>query len=263
MKEKDTFDVVQTVVKSGEGFLIAQRSNDDLWEFMGGKIKEGEDLREAALRELNKETDLELKEEDLKNFRRGDSYRSSKDGRFRLNPVFFELEEDRKNSMTEQGLSEEHNDFEWIDITCFDEFNTLGQYRALEHLNIVNGRVALAFVERDGKFLAVKRSEENSTPSKWSTVSGGIEAGETPEEAAVRELFEETGLEAELERKGEYYIGRSEYGLWRLEPVLMEYTGGEIDLNWELSEYRWMKPEEVENLDTIGELKGFDKLGLR
>ncbi|MFB6158653.1 MAG: NUDIX domain-containing protein [Candidatus Nanohalobium sp.] len=137
-----------------------------------------------------------------------------------------------------------------------------GKVKENEDLEIVNGRVALALVEKEGEFLAVKRSEENSTPGKWATVSGGSEPGENPEEAAKRELREETGLKAEVMEKGEYYIGEGEQGMWRLEPVLMEYKGGEIDLNWELSEYRWVDPGEVENLETLGKLKGFDKLGL-
>ncbi|MFB6100406.1 MAG: NUDIX domain-containing protein [Candidatus Nanohalobium sp.] len=263
MDSSDTFDVVQTVVRSGGEYLLAKRSEDNFWEFMGGKVKEEEDLKQAAIRELNEETDLELSQEELHDFRKGDSYRSEDDDRFRLNPVFFEVSEKKKREMSPEGLSEEHTDFEWIELTEFDRYDTLGQYPALEHLDVVNGRVALALVEKDGEFLVVKRSEENSTPGKWSTVSGGIEPGETPEDAAKRELREETGMEAEVVEKGGYYIGEGEQGTWRLEPVLMEYKSGEIDLNWELSRYRWVEPGEVENLDTLGKLKGFDKLGLR
>lgn len=49
---------------------------------------------------------------------------------------------------------------------------------------------------RDGRFLLVKRGKE---PWKgWLAFpGGGIERGETPEQAAHRELFEETALRAE------------------------------------------------------------------
>jgi 8-oxo-dGTP pyrophosphatase MutT (NUDIX family) len=257
----ETIDVVQTVVRAGEKYLMGKRSKDKYWEFLGGKV-EDESLKEAALRELNEETDLKLNERDIKEFRRGDSYRSSDDEKFRLNPVLIVLSEEKMNSMTREGLSREHTDFAWIELEEFDEYETLGQYQALENLNLIEGRVALAVVEKDGKSLAVKRSKDNSSAGKWGAVSGKIESVEAPEEAAKRELREETGLEAEVNRKGDYYIGRGEKGLWRLEPVLMKYRSGEVNLNWELSEYRWLKPDEIENLETMGRMKGLEKLGL-
>lgn len=259
----EKIDVVQTVVKSEGEYLIAKRSKDSYWEFMGGKVEEEETLKEAAVRELNEETDLNLSEKDIRKFSKGDSYLSEDDEKYRLNPVYLELDAEKKKGMSEEGLSREHTDFEWIDLNEFDEYETLGQYKALEHLDIVNGRVALAMVRRNGGYLVVKRSEENSTPGKWSTVSGGIEHGETPEEAAKRELREETGLKAEVVDTAEYYIGEGESGYWRLEPVLMEYMDGRVNLNWELSESRWIEPEEVEDLESIGKLKSFDKFGLR
>jgi 8-oxo-dGTP pyrophosphatase MutT (NUDIX family) len=262
MESEDTLDVVQTVVESEGEFLIAKRSRDSYWEFMGGKVKKGEDLEEAALRELNEETDLKLQKKDTKDFRRGDSYRSSADSKYRLNPVHFRISEEKKKKMTEEGLSREHTDFQWIDLTRFDEFETLGQYQALENPEIVNGRVALAVVEKDGEYLVVKRSEENSSAGKWGAVSGKIEAEENVEEAAKRELNEETGLKAEIIGKADFYIGKGEKGYWRLEPVLMKYVSGEVNLNWELSDFQWIKPEEAKNLDTMGRMKGLEKLDI-
>ena len=258
-----TIDVVQTVIKSREEFLIARRFTDSYWEFIGGKIEEDEELKAAAVREVNEETGLELDEKDLYGFKRGESYRSGDDNRFRLNPVYFEIEEVEKDSMTLEGLSSEHTDFEWIDLTNFDEYDTLGQYTALEHLDIVNGKVALAAVEKDGEFLFVKRSEENSSPGRWGFVSGGIETGENPKDAAVRELREETDLKAEPVETGDYFIGRGEKGLWRLEPVKLKHLSGEVDLNWELSEYEWIKISEIDEFKTSGSYKPVEKLNLK
>jgi 8-oxo-dGTP pyrophosphatase MutT (NUDIX family) len=44
------------------------------------------------------------------------------------------------------------------------------------------------------RVLALKRSPGTRCPGAWETVHGRIEAGETPEAAAERELREETGL---------------------------------------------------------------------
>jgi 8-oxo-dGTP pyrophosphatase MutT (NUDIX family) len=51
-------------------------------------------------------------------------------------------------------------------------------------------------VRRDGELLAMRRAPERL--GYWSLVSGGVEPDETPEEAAQRELLEETGLRAEV-----------------------------------------------------------------
>ena len=60
-------------------------------------------------------------------------------------------------------------------------------------------------VRRPGKrgteFLVVLRSPEKL--GYWHLVAGGLEPDETPEEAAVRELREETGLEALPEPLGD------------------------------------------------------------
>lgn len=42
--------------------------------------------------------------------------------------------------------------------------------------------------------LALQRGPNTRCPASWETVHGRIEAGERPEDAAVRELREETGL---------------------------------------------------------------------
>lgn len=55
--------------------------------------------------------------------------------------------------------------------------------------------------KRGGEFLVVLRSPEKL--GYWHLVAGGLEADETPEEAAVRELREETGLEALPEPLGD------------------------------------------------------------
>ena len=45
--------------------------------------------------------------------------------------------------------------------------------------------------------LTLQRGQGTRCPTAWETVHGRIEPGETPEQAAVREVREETGLEVE------------------------------------------------------------------
>ena len=52
--------------------------------------------------------------------------------------------------------------------------------------------------ESGWEFLAALRAPGARSESYWSLISGGVEPGETPFEAARRELEEETGLTAPL-----------------------------------------------------------------
>ena len=55
---------------------------------------------------------------------------------------------------------------------------------------------------RRGEILVVHRSAELG--GYWHTIAGGVEAGETFAEAAVRELHEETGLTAAVHATGDF-----------------------------------------------------------
>ncbi|MBN8209878.1 NUDIX hydrolase [Bacillus sp. NTK071] len=61
------------------------------------------------------------------------------------------------------------------------------------------GKVWLAaagIVESEGKYLVVKK-KYGGLKGQWSFPAGFVDAGETVDEAAVREVFEETGIIAE------------------------------------------------------------------
>ena len=54
----------------------------------------------------------------------------------------------------------------------------------------------LCYIEKDGKYLMLHRvkKENDLNHDKWVGIGGKFEKGETPEEACLRESFEETGL---------------------------------------------------------------------
>ena len=54
---------------------------------------------------------------------------------------------------------------------------------------------AVALIDRDGRVLLAQRPEGKSMAGLWEFPGGKVEKGETPEDALVRELHEELGIE--------------------------------------------------------------------
>lgn len=56
--------------------------------------------------------------------------------------------------------------------------------------------VVAGFLRKDGKILVGQRPENNTLAGQWEFPGGKIELGESPEDALIRELSEELGIEA-------------------------------------------------------------------
>lgn len=85
----------------------------------------------------------------------------------------------------------------------------------------------------------------------WSFPKGKLQGAETFEEAAIREVFEETGLHCKLGT----YVGFVNYVDRKDRPKvviywLMEMTGGAFAANDEVSELRWVSVDEARQLVT-------------
>ena len=70
--------------------------------------------------------------------------------------------------------------------------------------------VALVFIEQDGRILLVK---QNYGRQYWSLPGGAMEPGESIDQAAIREVKEETGLDIRLNRVVGLYSKPKENGL--------------------------------------------------
>ena len=98
---------------------------------------------------------------------------------------------------------------------------------------------------RDGKVAVVHRDRYDD----WSLPKGKLDAGESFEEAALREVREETGLECELGRELEPVSYVDQKGRPKLVRYwLMEVTGGDFEANDEVDEMRWLEPAEAARL---------------
>lgn len=110
----------------------------------------------------------------------------------------------------------------------------------------------------DGKkILLLKRSQEvASFQGYWSCISGYVENGEFPQDAAVREIEEETNLPSsdfQLHQKSGPHFSESETiifkSFWYSFRANKNHSPVKID--WEHEEFIWLHPKEVENYRTV------------
>ena len=123
--------------------------------------------------------------------------------------------------------------------------------------DLVERRVVTAFLERGGRVLVVRRSESvGSFRGKWSGISGFLE-GPDPEAHVRREVEEETGLaDLRLLAAGPVIRGRGpDTTVYAIRPFRFEAPVGDVRLDWENVEYRWVAPEEMAALDAVPKLR--------
>ncbi len=108
-------------------------------------------------------------------------------------------------------------------------------------------------VVRDGdKVLLLKRSAEVGTfQGYWAAVSGFVEAGDSPQRTAVKELGEETGLDLPIAKEGEMVTVRDRNIIWHIHPFLFEARAPSVCIDWEHTEFCWVSPQEVKDYQTV------------
>jgi len=106
-------------------------------------------------------------------------------------------------------------------------------------------RAAGGVVSRDGRVALVHRPKYDD----WTLPKGKLDAGETFEQAALREVREETGLSCRLGRElpsARYIDAKGRRKLvryWQMEPL-----EGEFAPNKEVDQLRWAEPAEAREL---------------
>lgn len=128
-----------------------------------------------------------------------------------------------------------------------------------------SGGVVYRRTETGYEFVAVQRARHGD----WSLPKGHIEAGESRENAAIREVMEETGIEARIVgdlQEVVYFYRRAKEGLTRksvyyyLMEALSDDLGGP---NWEVSEARWLPMSQADSLLSYANDKETIRLALK
>lgn len=166
-----------------------------------------------------------------------------------------------KSSTDEIQLApDEHDDIRWIaeqdlENADLDLLPTVKCYsreaiRLAKDIPQKQVTIAIGIVEHEGRFLILRRLDINPMWNhKWEFPGGKIEFGETPEQACVREVKEETGLDINnLELLGlhtDYWHLPDKEIQVQLVIYRAAYVSGEVKLDPnEDDEYKWVTLDE-------------------
>jgi 8-oxo-dGTP diphosphatase len=116
--------------------------------------------------------------------------------------------------------------------------------------------VSSIIIKKDNKLLLVKE-KQNDNREWWVFPGGGVEFGETLEDAALREIKEELGLDVEIKE----FLGFKEVIFPKHEYhtivffFIADPLDGEINKIDEILDVGYFTAEEIKNLDLVGSAK--------
>lgn len=117
-----------------------------------------------------------------------------------------------------------------------------------------SGEAAGCFIEVGPDLLYLKRAPSRPMPNTWGIPGGKLEPGETPRQAVIREVQEETGIDIdalELQFIGTLYIVRTD---WSYPFHLFALSFSEkplVTINTEHTDIRWISAENATSLHLI------------
>jgi len=190
--------------------LAPHISRDGLWTLPGGGVEHGEDPRDAVVREVHEETSLEVRIGETAHtfsLHLPDTWRKGRRVDAHSLRIVYEgwvppdsppprvLEVDGSTVEAAWQPLEGVLDGSVPTVALVKEALAAHRPHRLQRV------AAYALVVRDSPERAVlltRNSVRGPHPGQWSLPGGGIEHGEDPRDAVVREVAEETGLTAEV-----------------------------------------------------------------
>ncbi|MCK4808697.1 MAG: NUDIX domain-containing protein [Candidatus Aenigmarchaeota archaeon] len=111
----------------------------------------------------------------------------------------------------------------------------------------------VGIIKFDDKILLLKRNGDRTTsPNMWQGVSGALKEREAAEDAVLREVKEETGLDGRIVRAGDIIDVSDEFGRWIVIPFLVSVDSDDVKIDEnEHTEFRWISPAYVDDFDCV------------
>ena len=110
------------------------------------------------------------------------------------------------------------------------------------------------YLVNNGRILLLQRLPEKPQGGQWGTPAGKIDDNETPEEAVVREVFEETGIqlkEGRAQKINTIFVKFPEYDFnWHMFRSEVSQTDTKIKPD-EHSAHLWVSPTEALQMDLV------------
>ncbi len=125
--------------------------------------------------------------------------------------------------------------------------------------------VGVGAVILDGDKILLEKRKNEPNKGKWSVPGGLVELGESVEEAVVREVQEETGLEVDEPRLVDVvnYVSLSEKGAVLYHYVILDYLvtvqSGKAKAASDADALKWVPFNEVEEYDLTESFRLFFK----
>lgn len=117
--------------------------------------------------------------------------------------------------------------------------------------------VTAAVMHNDKVLILQKSKDDWNYPNKWGFCSGFIKEFEAAEDAAIREIKEETGLTAEIAKTAEIFEveDKAKGKCWVVKCFLCTTDSDKVNLCHENQKFEWIAPKDIENYDCVPGLK--------
>lgn len=149
-------------------------------------------------------------------------------------------------------------------LKILDEFRNLPKFSdgRINYTDSKKAPVINCFVKYKNKFLLLKRSDKvGAYKGKWNSIGGYIDEDKPVKEKVLEEIWEELKIKKDDVKNmmggNPYEVVDKEIGkIWIVHPFVAELKKEPaIVLDFEHTEFRWVKEEDIENYDSVPGLK--------